>query len=55
MQETICRWDRGQQNRSWCFWPCDESKWYGKGYDAGIRRGKKKQVKRWMEEISACF
>src|SRR6218665_3269037 len=24
-------------------WPCDESKWYGKGYDAGIRRGKKKK------------
>jgi len=23
--------------------PCDESKWYGQGYDAGIRRGKKKK------------
>jgi len=24
-------------------WPCDESKWYGKEYDAGIRIGKKKK------------
>ena len=24
-------------------WPCDESKWYRKGYDAGKRRGKKKK------------
>jgi len=24
-------------------WPYDESKWYGKGYDAGIRRGTKKK------------
>ena len=36
-------------------WPRDESKWYGKGYDAGIRRGKKKKRKYsyqgWVEEI----
>jgi len=35
-------------------WPCNESKWYGKGYDAGVGRGKKKRgrpMKRWMEEV----
>ena len=25
-------------------WPCDASKRYGKGYDAGMRRGKKEEA-----------
>ena len=35
-------------------WPCEVSKWYGKGYVVGMRRGKTKRGrprKKWMEEI----
>ena len=33
-------------------WPSDASKRYGKGYDAGVRRGKRgRPRKKWMEEI----
>ena len=43
----------GSKTEDDVLWSCDASKRYGKGYDAGMRRGKKEESrpkKKWMEE-----
>src|SRR6218665_657874 len=47
----------GSKTEDGVLWPCDASKRYGKGYDAGMRRGKKEESrpkKKWMEENTRC-